>query len=454
MNPEVLLAPIPHLKTGEGPQLPGPSELSRSSSPCPSPPGGLDPRLPAQPSWLSQPWGLLGSLPARTRLQAPAGQTWLSGQLLAFPYPPLTLLAPDGPGPLGNIQTSSSLQGPRPIHHGTATLRPDLLAAHSQPPHVFPASSPWSRWRAWEAPTPPFPAREDRAATQGHTGCWEGRPVGSDASAVRCVDIASVCTVGLRAAPEGPSEGQQVGSPAEHRARNSVGVSAPCSRLTCTPDADGGSHLSQGGPGPRGPGSQPGQALGGPLQPEWAGPCPSGARGRAGLEAGTALSHEASSGPKARPELTAEGSLLWSRFSANAETLCSLLEGSLPGRSPHPQHNRQEGPRMLRAVLGPGPRSRRTCSRRQPSPRRSKAQARPAGRRPGPAWRAHGGRGEAGPLHVGQARHSGRRRPGPRQQGEAGPAPVGQAWPQAHLGAQGWVKPTVPQAGKAAGSSS
>lgn len=40
----------------------------------------------------------------------------------------------------------------------------------------------------WEAPDPPFPATEDRAATRGTAGAGRSRPTGSDASAVKHVD--------------------------------------------------------------------------------------------------------------------------------------------------------------------------------------------------------------------------------------------------------------------------
>lgn len=190
---------------------------SQKQQPLPIPrQAGLDPRLPAQPSWLSQPWGLPGLLPARTRLQAPAGQTWLSGQLLALSVPTThALLAPDGPGPLGNIQTSSSLQGPRPIHHGDGHA-PPRPPGSTQPatPRLPTTSVPGPGGEHGRPPTPPFPAREDRAATQGHTGCWEGRPVGSDASAVRCVDT-SLCLHGgaQSSSPGGSFRGSAGGKP-------------------------------------------------------------------------------------------------------------------------------------------------------------------------------------------------------------------------------------------------
>lgn len=188
--------------------------------------------------------------------------------------------------------------------------------------------------------------------------------------------------VGLRAAaPEGPSEGQRVGSPAEH---------TPGTRWVCLPPAhaslhpgrpDGGSHLARVDLAPEGLSSQPGQAgRAGPCSPSGQGPAHQAPRGRAGLEAGLQpFLPRPAPGRRQRPELTAEGS-------ASVVTLLCLRRDPLldAGRlAPWPTpltHSttakRDRG--MLRAVLGP---DRAGAPAAVFSiPQTEQGQARPAGR--------------------------------------------------------------------------
>lgn len=183
MNPrDASLHLLPVCKLGKGPHLRGPSELSEVAVPCPPPQEGLDPQLPAQPSWLSQAWGLPRLFPARTRLQAPC---WAHLGLWPGSCPFRTHHSQP---PVPGWTRTPGQHSPKPCLPckalapsitGTATLHRTSWQ-HTATPQVFPR--PQSTIQAVSGhvggPRPALSSYRGQSCHQGHSGRWEEPPHG------------------------------------------------------------------------------------------------------------------------------------------------------------------------------------------------------------------------------------------------------------------------------------